>query len=882
VRLTPGAKLGPYEVLSLIGAGGMGEVYRARDSRLNRDVAIKVLPAERLEDEDRRRRFVQEAQAASALNHPHIITIYEIESADGIDFIVMELVRGKSLDALIPRHGMRLSELLRVAIPVADALAAAHARGIVHRDLKSANVTVGDDGTVKVLDFGLAKLRGQHETPEDETATRTAHVDPSMAGTIAGTAAYMSPEQASGGRVDARSDIFSFGAMLYEMVTGARAFAGASTVETLSAVIRAQPKAPSGLIADIPSDLEKVILRCLRKDPQRRYQHIDDVKIALQDIKEESESGATAPGPIRRSRSWRVLAVLAASLALVAIVLWLIRPRAAAQRSPLRVVSLTTLKGIEFSPTFSPDGEKVAFSWNGENGDNRHIYVKFVGSSEVRRLTTDSADDLFPSWSSDSRQIAFLRVERGVARLHLVSAQGGADSTLSDLPVLGAAAWSPDGRWLAAGRDPEADSTGHDAAGIYLLPVAGGEPRRLTRAHSVTGFDADAVFSADGHRLAYVSCMSTMKFGGCDVFVLDLDPAYRPVGSARQLTHESVNIIHVAWSRDGASLIYDAVVAPGSSYLWRVPIDRGSAPERLEIAGGGALYPATVSTRDRLAFARVTSQSGFYRFGTGGSPEPVLISSAWDTDARFSPDGRRVVFTSSRSGDATELWLAAADGSAAHQLTHGPSRWQGSPAWSPDGQRIAFDAQDAHGNTDIWLINADGGMPRRLTKDVGDENMPTWSHDGRWVYFSADEGKGRNVWRVPAAGGPTQRVTNGGSALFACESPDGNSLLYQREQHGDSPLLAVPVNGGAVRQLVKCVKPLSFGVSRTSIYYGACDTGPRTAIHQLDPVTNRDRLFVNIGPTFKAELMDIAPDDKAILVGRVEETADLMLIENFR
>jgi serine/threonine protein kinase len=226
-------------VLSLIGAGGMGEVYRARDSRLNRDVAIKVLPADRLEDEDRRRRFVQEAQAASALNHPHIITIHEIDSADGIDFIVMEYVRGKSLDALIPRHGMRLSELLRVAIPVADALTAAHARGIVHRDLKPANVMVGDDGTVKVLDFGLAKLRGQQETPEDESATRTAHVDLSMAGTIAGTAAYMSPEQATGAKVDARSDIFAFGALLYEMVTGTRTFAGTSTADTLSAVIRA-------------------------------------------------------------------------------------------------------------------------------------------------------------------------------------------------------------------------------------------------------------------------------------------------------------------------------------------------------------------------------------------------------------------------------------------------------------------------------------------------------------------------------------------------------------------------------------------------------------------------------------------------------------------
>ena len=226
MQLQPGARLGSYEVVSLIGAGGMGEVYRARDTRLGREVAIKVLPADRVSDADRRRRFVQEAQAASALNHPHIITIYEIESADGNDFIVMEYVRGKSLDALIPRQGMRLNEALRIAIAVADALAAAHARGIIHRDLKPANVIVGTDGAVKVLDFGLAKLTADADTPEEDSPTLTSHALVSAPGTIAGTAAYMAPEQAIGRTVDARADIFSFGAMLYEMVTGSRAFPG--------------------------------------------------------------------------------------------------------------------------------------------------------------------------------------------------------------------------------------------------------------------------------------------------------------------------------------------------------------------------------------------------------------------------------------------------------------------------------------------------------------------------------------------------------------------------------------------------------------------------------------------------------------------------------
>ena len=319
MALAAGTRLGPYEVLGLIGAGGMGEVYRARDSRLGRDVAIKVLPADRVADEGRRRRFVQEARAASALNHPHIVTIYEIDTAGDHDFIVMEYVRGKSLDALIPRHGMRLSEALRIAIPVADALAAAHARGIIHRDLKPANVMVGTDGAVKVLDFGLAKLVGADEDSDGETATVTAHGDPQRAWHASpGRPRTCRPSRRRGGEVDARSDIFSFGAMLYEMVTGVRAFAGTSTADTLSAVIRAQPKPPSAIVRDLPSDLEKVILRCLRKDPQRRFQHIGDVKVALQEIKEESESGTAAAAVVPRSRRRLRIVAVAGSLILVA------------------------------------------------------------------------------------------------------------------------------------------------------------------------------------------------------------------------------------------------------------------------------------------------------------------------------------------------------------------------------------------------------------------------------------------------------------------------------------------------------------------------------------------------------------------------------------
>ena len=497
MALAPGTQLGPYEVLALLGAGGMGEVYRARDPRLGREVAIKVLPHDRVTDESRRQRFVQEAKAASALNHPHIITIHEIESADGIDFLVMEYVRGKSLDALIPRQGMRLGEVLRIAIPVADALAAAHARGIVHRDLKPANVMVGSDGAVKVLDFGLAKLTATESAPDEQTQTVVAAEGLSAPGTIAGTAAYMSPEQASGGEVDSRSDIFSFGTMLYEMATGARPFGGTTVADTLAAVIQAQPKPPTAAVPGLPRELERLIQRCLRKEPDRRYQTIRDVSLELQEIKEESDSGRL-PAPIpARAQPRRLVAVataVAAGLVIIAAAGWLLRSRAAPPPPAMRVVPLTSLNGTEVWPRLSPDGEQVAFSWDNGNehagtggADHFDIYLKLVGASDVRRLTTDPGRNWVGGWSPDGRQIAMLHEEPQEPAIFgnrcvrcvisLISTVSGARRKLVAFPVFGVPqlAWSPDGKWIVAAGGRSAPS----GSGIFVIPVDGDEPRRV-------------------------------------------------------------------------------------------------------------------------------------------------------------------------------------------------------------------------------------------------------------------------------------------------------------------------------------------------------------------------------------------------------------------
>jgi Tol biopolymer transport system component/predicted Ser/Thr protein kinase len=876
MALTLGSKLGSYDVLSLLGAGGMGEVYRARDTRLGRVVAIKVLPSERMADENRRRRFVQETRAASALNHPNIVTIHEIESADGIDFIVMEYVEGKMLDTLISRQEMSLGEVLRVAIPIADALARAHAAGIVHRDLKPANVMIGSDGVVKVLDFGLAKLVIlEPGSPDHETVSEDGDAGPlSRPGTVPGTAGYMSPEQAMGKEVDSRSDVFSFGAMLYEMVTGRRAFTGSSTAETLAAVVRDQPKAPSEVVPAAPKELDRLVQRCLQKEPERRFQHMLDVKLELEQIKEESESRRVAAVPARSKRRRWLVVGLAGLLAMAAGAWLLLRP----PPPPPRVVQVTSMRGFEAFPALSPDGEQVAFVWNGEKQDNLDVYIQMIGSPEVRRLTTDPALDGTPSWSPDGRQIAFVRYRfpDPTGTIQLVSPLGGSDRRVADfLTAGGRPSWSPDGRWLVAARArPGAEpgpTRGSRSDGLYLVPVQGGEPRPIPLPEGA-GEPYNPMFSPDGRHLAYQSCVGVAS---CHVDVVELSADFVPKGAPRRLSRRPIYPFgDLAWTRDGKSVLFvDAVIRR----IWRVGIDGKEPPTPIELAGLHAMHPATAASRDRLVFVQELTNVDIYRFETGRPAEPVLASSFADYNPRFSPDGRRVAFETERSGDEHEIWLADPDGFNPSQLTRGPGLVQGSPFWSPDGRRIAFDSQGEDGHWDIWTIDADGGSPRRLTQGPGDENSPSWSRDGRSVYFAARrEGGPPEVWRIPAAGGTEERMTHGGG-FFSCESIDGQTLFFSRGLEA-SPLLALPLAGGPERRVVECVS--SFAVGSGGVYYVGCG-GDDSTLFLRNPATGRERLLGKLVGWIAG--ITISPDGKTIRYGKVVgEGSDLMMIENFR
>jgi Tol biopolymer transport system component len=889
MSLSAGTKLGPYEVIGPLGSGGMGEVYRARDTRLGRDVAVKVLPAERLSDPHRRARFVQEARAASALDHPNIVTIHEIESAEGIDFIVMELVPGETLAQRLRRGALPADEAVHLAIPVADAVAAAHAAGIVHRDLKPGNVMVRPDGVVKVLDFGLAKLvRGDTADSDDATATAPPDAPLSRPGAVAGTAGYMSPEQASGGNVDARSDIFSFGLVLYEMVTGRRAFAGSSSAEAMAAVLKDQPRPPGELALDLPKELERIILRCLRKDPGRRFQSMADVKIELLEVKEEADSQASASAPAgtatatRRARQRRWVLAAAGLLALAvatAATLWLRRP----PPPPPTVVPLTSERKA-FGGTFSPDGTQVAFGSAGEGGANWDIWLKIVGQAEARRLTTDPASEQYPAWSPDGTQIAFLRYP-GIpgsqmvtfwdrAFVHLVSPLGGTARRLSDFPARLQLSWSPDGRWLAVAK---ARSGNEPAGGISFVSVATGEARAVT-SPKPPAVDVYPAFSPDGRALAYASCDAAEYNPRCDVAVQALDSDLRPVGNPRLLALQRHWNLGIEWARDGRSIVYSANPGP---HLWRIRADGTSSPERLEAAGRGATGPSVARGRARLVFSRRLWDPDIYVLRPGSPPKPLVESTFVDFAAQYSSDGRRIAFQSDRADDTGAVWLADSDGSNPTRLTRGPGREQGSPSWSPDGTSIAFSAEAENGRADVWTIGTDGTGLHQVTHDPADESGPRWSRDGRSLYFVSNRTGRNEIWRITVADGTEEPVSRG-EGQDPCESPDGRTVYYVRPF--DQVLVARPTAGGEARTVLSCVG--GYVPEPRGILYLECPDPARSdgplVLRRWDSATGRDQPVASVDGTTVGGLA-ISPDGRTILYEKSSwGTGELVMIENFR
>jgi Tol biopolymer transport system component/tRNA A-37 threonylcarbamoyl transferase component Bud32 len=899
-----GQTLDHYRIESKLGEGGMGIVYKARDLHLDRPVAIKILPADSVADSCRKQRFAQEAKAASSLNHPHIVTIYDIRSENGVDFIVMEYIDGKTLDELTPK-ALRPVQAVKYAVQIADGLAKAHSAGIVHRDLKPSNIMVTAEKQVKILDFGLAKLLEPTESsPEGTTVTARSFTEE---GAVVGTVPYMSPEQAEGRTVDSRTDIFSFGSVLYRILTGRRPFDGESRLSIMAKILNEDPTPPSQISGAIPAELEKIVLRCLRKDPARRYQTMADLKLALEDVEAESGSGRQVrPRSPGRRWKWAVLPLLLVA----AFSAWLGR-RQPENTEPHRAVPLNSLTGVSRYPSFSPDGDHIAFSWNGLHQDNADIYVQQIGSGDPLRLTKDPGNEYNPVWSPDGRWIAFLRSrsEAGKSELRLIPPLGGAEIKLGEIHVRGGIwitppymTWCPDSKCLIVTDSP---GDGKPDA-LFVVSLDTGEKRPLTNPQPSMGSDSNPAISADGRWLVFRR--SGSLFSG-ELYRLALGNGLTQAGEPRRLTPAALDANHPAWLPGGKEILFSTYAEGARTTLWRLLVT-GEQPEqnkptRLAFIGEDGIMPAVSRAQparpSRLVYVRSFADANIWRVetpspGAAASAAPVvsgLSSTRGDWFPQFSPDGRRVAFASERSGEGA-IWLADPDGSNAVKLAAMGASATGYPFWSPDGERIVFHS-NRDGQPDIFMIPVAGGKPMNLTSQPAVDAFPSFSRDGRWIYFSSDREthtRESQIWKMPASGGPAVRVTDR-IGYAAVESPDGVWLYYVETYDKPSPLWRIPVSGGAPVKVLDGVFFANYVVRESGIYYIDKSSG-QGGVYYLDKPTGETRLqyfdFASRNSTTVARnlgnvdaFLTASPDGRTLLYSRIDSSVDdLMLVENFR
>ncbi|MGE0131083.1 MAG: protein kinase [Blastocatellales bacterium] len=859
-----GRELANYKIISLLGRGGMGEVYLAEDKRLRRKVALKLLPARFTNDAERAHRFEREAKAASATNHPNILTIYEIGQADGLRFIATEFVDGVTLRQAMQNDGMSVAESLSVAIQVASALSAAHEAGIIHRDIKPENVMVRRDGIVKVLDFGLAKLKPQQNLPVDsQAATQRKITDP---GTVMGTVGYMSPEQVRGQEADTRSDIFSFGMILYEMLSGKRAFNGASVADVMSAILKEDPPELGETNAKISPALEKIVRRCLEKKPERRFQTASDLGFALEALSAPSGSrletavlpavaeNAVASAVRKRERlAWLVAAL---SLGMLGFA-WAYFTRQPASDARVFKTSILPPEKSSFGQiAVSPDGRHLAFT--AATGGNVQLWVRPLDSTEARPLAgTQGA--IFPFWSPDSRFIGFF----ADGRLKKIEFTGGPALTLCEAPrTVTGGAWSRAGvilfgqiqigllRVSATGgevtrvtssdrsrretshRYPTFLPDGHhflyaintgqkETRGVYLGSLDGTVKRRLLDDSSVIKYVAAypgdraggggwLIFGRDGALLARPFDTSLMEFTG-EPFSLS-DKVGSDLGSANDFTF-SVS--------DNGVLVFD----PNPNrhrrlYRW---MDRRGQPINSPDVPAGYfqhwLSPDEkrfIAERPYAAFR--TSDLWLYDV-SGGSSARFTFDPATDISPVWSPDGSRIVWASSRDGIAN-LYQKAASGAGEDALLLKSDHPKYPTDWSRDGRFIIYRQDDPKTKSDVWFLPVTGSSeakpPFPVIQTEANEITGTLSPDGRWLAYASDVSGQYEVYvqSYPESGGKRQVSTGGGSGPRWRR--DGRELFYYAR---NGKLMAAPVRSGESFEVGSAVSLFEFRSGTVQAFY---------------------------------------------------------------
>ncbi len=727
----------------------MGEVYRARDTKLQREVAIKILPELFASDSERRQRFEREARAVAALNHPNIVTVHSVESAGDVLFLTMELVEGRPLSELITKDGIGIAQILKLMIPLADAVSAAHQRGITHRDLKPANVMVADDGRVKVLDFGLAKLR------EDEAADAT--LLPTLPltgeGRIVGTVAYMSPEQAEGKPVDHRTDIFSLGIILFEMATGQRPFTGDTGPSIIASIIKDSPSSITDLKAGFPRDFARIVKRSLVKDPEHRYQTAKDLRNELEALKEEVDSGVIETPAASRTLSrrrlhpgwWLAAAAGIGAIAAVAFVAFRGQPPKAPQSRSFDAVKLTRLTstGKATLAAISPDGKYVV-----------HV-VDDAGQQSL--------------WM------------RQVATTSNVQIVAPADARYDGL------AFAPDGNYVYYSVYP--GSGGGNVAWLYQVPILGGTPRRV-----LEDIDSPVTFSPDGKRFAYLKGFQTT--GETAVMVANVDGTGAKRLAARK-NPDNYPLSNLAWSPDGRVVAVPVAGGADGQRSMRVVVidaERGAETQigskqwegvgSVAWLGAGGLVLTAVEPGGSPQLWHLSYPGGEARRITNDLNSYDQVSVTADSNA---------LVTVQANGES-HVWVTpVGDTHRANEITSGIGRFDGSPAWTPDG-KIVYQS-NASGNSDIWVSDADGHSARPLTVEPGSDASPAVSPDGRTIVFQSSRG-GFQIWKMDIDGGNQVALTKAPGSIFPLISPDGRWVFFTSVAQPQRSVWKIPITGG--------------------------------------------------------------------------------------
>jgi Tol biopolymer transport system component len=799
-----GRTLGHYHIRAKLGSGGMGDVYRAHDLTLDRDIALKTLPPELADNDSLRARFEREAKAIAALNHPNIVTVHSVEEVDGVHFITMELVKGTTLAALMPRQGLPLDTFFDISVALADAVAAAHAQGIVHRDLKPGNVMIDPEGRVKVLDFGLAKASDR--LAETGAASNLLTAAQTEQGVIVGTCKYMSPEQARGEAVDARSDIFSLGIVFYEMLTGRPPFEGTTPSDVISSIIKDVPPSISEVRSGIPRELSRMVRRCLSKDVSKRAQSALDIRNELSELRRELESGELlgTPQPARNTRlTFRNVGLLLAAVfgLFLLVLVGLLKSTKPLQVIVPRVenpVQVTSAAGLENHPTWSPDGGRIAY--DSDQSGNDDIWVTQPTGGPAINLTADhNGFDSEPAWSPDGNQIAFGSARDG-GGIYVMPAIGGPSTRMSPRAStdVNSPAWSSDGAELAY------LAVSSEATFIEIVTVKTRESRRL-QIPGEPGGRFDLSWSPDRRFFAFVRSPNDAS-GATRIWVLRASDA-----QATAITEGMSADWSPKWSKDGRTLFFISN-RKGSMDLWQQHISKDGRPEGEAVpitVGIGMQRAAFTSDGRKLAYSKGRPVANVWRVPIREDREAVwadakqlTFDSARIVDLDVLPDGEHLLVDSDRGG-IQSIWSLPIHGNDPRQITSDRAPDSG-PRVSPDGKQIAFFSYRS-GNRKIWVIPSDGGPAVQLTTDDGADQYPSWSPDSRNIVFASGKVGGSHIFVVPATGGEVRQVTTGSAwDLYPQWSPDGQRLLFtSNRDDGIYRLWWVPFSGGPPQRLTQ-------------------------------------------------------------------------------